>query len=333
MLKATIAITAAAIGLAAYLLSSYSDHAYQVVREVAPRSHDDDGWYFKSPYSGVWLYAREWRAEGGAPRGVVFIAHGMNEHCSKHWILHAADALTLAGYDVLCHDGVGSGFSDGEKGYFRRHEEVVEDFAYFVQTSYRHNTTEASRKNVFFLGHSLGTQKVIVSYMRERFAAISNIRACLLSAPAIMPHPDMTNPILVAIAGIASSLFPKLPVVDTTGNDLTVHDEDFIRTVEDPLIYSGRMRARVGAEMLDSFNHFQDGQLANFDLPFLILHGTEDTITAVEGAHKLMKEAGTKKEHKELVFFEGAKHEVFSDRYYSDTAVKKTIELFAKYTL
>jgi alpha-beta hydrolase superfamily lysophospholipase len=78
----------------------------------------------------------------------------------------------------------------------------------------------------------------------------------------------------------------------------------------DPLVYKGKLTARLGAELVDRM----DRVLENADkitLPLLILQGSADRVVDKEGASLLFEAAGT--EDKTLKIYDGYYHELFND--------------------
>lgn len=60
----------------------------------------------------------------------------------------------------------------------------------------------------------------------------------------------------------------------------------------DPLVYTGSIRVRTGYEILRIASFLQHN-MARVRVPFLVLHGTADTVTDPEGSLKLYKEASS----------------------------------------
>jgi len=104
---------------------------------------------------GIAVHAYEW-APDGAPRAIVQISHGMQEHAARY--ARAAAGLTRAGYVVFAGDHRGHGLTlvgPGKYGHLGQegHRAVVEDL--------KHLTDIARQKYpglpVFLLGHSWGS--------------------------------------------------------------------------------------------------------------------------------------------------------------------------------
>ena len=60
----------------------------------------------------------------------------------------------------------------------------------------------------------------------------------------------------------------------------------------DPLVYTGSIRVRTGYEILRITSYLQQN-LSKLRVPFLVLHGTADTVTDPEATQKLYAEASS----------------------------------------
>ena len=80
--------------------------------------------------------------------------------------------------------------------------------------------------------------------------------------------------------------------------------------VNDPLVYTGKTTARLGAEMLAGMTRL----LAERDtirLPIILMHGTEDGLADPAGSQEMYDAVAS--EDKTLKFYEGFYHEIFND--------------------
>ena len=115
---------------------------------------------------------------------------------------------------------------------------------------------------------------------------------------------------LESIAGLVSALAPDLPVQELRAEDVARDPAVVQAYKDDPLVYHGKVRARLGYEMLRA-GPFVAGRVHNIELPVLIQHGTADKIAAVSGARALYDTLGT--DDKTLKLYDGAYHEVLND--------------------
>ena len=78
----------------------------------------------------------------------------------------------------------------------------------------------------------------------------------------------------------------------------------------DPLVHTGKMSARLAAEMLDAMTMVQDNA-KRITLPLLIVHGSQDSLASPAGAQEMFGKLGsTDKTFQDLP---GLYHEVFNE--------------------
>jgi alpha-beta hydrolase superfamily lysophospholipase len=103
------------------------------------------------------LHVNRWEPDGGQPKAVVQIVHGMAEHGGRY--ARVAEQLTAAGYVVYADDHRGHGktaLTPGDLGYFADEGgwlRIVDDL-YVLR---RHAGAEHPGLPVFLLGHSMGS--------------------------------------------------------------------------------------------------------------------------------------------------------------------------------
>ncbi|MBA7696015.1 Monoacylglycerol lipase [subsurface metagenome] len=115
---------------------------------------------------------------------------------------------------------------------------------------------------------------------------------------------------LIIIARVLSLLLPKmgLDVIDASAisQDKTVVDA----YVDDPLVYRGKIRARLGAEIIKAIQMLQP-QMSKIYLPILIMHGTVDRLSDPRGSEILYDRVSSR--DKTLKLYDGFYHEIFNE--------------------
>ena len=115
---------------------------------------------------------------------------------------------------------------------------------------------------------------------------------------------------LIIVARVLSLLLPKMgvDVIDASAisQDKTVVDA----YVDDPLVYRGKIRARLGAELIKTIQKLPC-QMPEINLPILIMHGTADRLSDPEGSEILYDRVSSK--DKTLKLYEGFYHEIFNE--------------------
>lgn len=111
---------------------------------------------------------------------------------------------------------------------------------------------------------------------------ISTLKVWLISFPSQV------------LAPIVSFLLPRYQVSFSNKKGMPVSRDPgaLVAKYSDPLVYTGSIRVRTGYEILRIASFLQHN-MARVRVPFLVLHGTADTVTDPEGSLKLYKEASS----------------------------------------
>ncbi|MEM8546891.1 MAG: lysophospholipase, partial [Pseudomonadota bacterium] len=243
------------------------------------------------------LYYRHWPT-GDTVQGTVLIAHGLAEHSARYD--DVAAALNAAGYAVWAVDHVGHGRSPGPRCVVKRFSDFLDGIdALFEQAA------RSSSAPVTMLGHSMGGLIAAHSALRHP-ARYANL---VLSGPAVVA-PDTPPGIQVLILRAISALLPATGVLALDGSavsrDATVVQQYF----DDPLVYNGKVSARLATELFDAMAALR-ARAKELSLPMLLLHGTEDRLTAPSGSQLVYDTAIS--DDKTLKFYDGLYHEVFNE--------------------
>jgi alpha-beta hydrolase superfamily lysophospholipase len=112
------------------------------------------------------------------------------------------------------------------------------------------------------------------------------------------------------MARLMSILLPKLGL-ETIDASAISQDESVVKAyVNDPLVYRGKIRARLGSELIEAMQKLTD-IMAKINLPVLIMHGSADRLSNPEGSEFLYEKIGS--EDKTLKVYEGFYHEIFNE--------------------
>lgn len=243
-------------------------------------------------------YFQCWEPET-PPRAVIVIAHGLAEHSGRYARL--ASSFVERGYAVAALDHFGHGQSDGEKG-------TVQDFDVFTDTLERFREMIArDYPDVpsILLGHSMGGL-ISTSHLIK---LPGRFKGCVLSGPAIMSDAK-PGQFQMAIVRFLSRFFPGLGIMQLDANGVSRDPEEVTRYVNDPLVYTGKVSARMAAELFRAMNDVQR-DAGKIDLPILILHGGEDSMASPLGSRFL--EANVGSAEKQLKIYPGLFHEIFNE--------------------
>ena len=247
--------------------------------------------------AGASLHFKSWPAP--APKAVALIAHGYAEHAGRYQ--HVAAALNRSGYAVYALDQWGHGKSDGARGFVPAFSVFLDGLDALLAKS-KADYPDAKR---FLIGHSMGGL-VAANYLVERQREFAG---AVLSGPSIKPVEE-PSAALVFIGRILSRLAPKAGLIGLDANLVSRDAKVVADYVADPLVYKGKISARLGAEMIDAMNKAQE-KASSLGLPLLLMHGAADGLTAPEGSKILHERAASR--DKTLKIYDGFYHEIFND--------------------
>jgi alpha-beta hydrolase superfamily lysophospholipase len=247
---------------------------------------------------GVTLFAQSFRPPGAAKAAVVLV-HGLKGTSNQYG--PAAEVLTRHGYAVYAFDLRGHGNSEGRRVWIDSFSQFLDDLGIFLD---RVRQAEPGRP-VFLFGHSMGGA-IVAEMALLRHPAVRGIVLC---AAALRLTPDVTPFKVRAIRAFARSS-PRLGVL-TVPNRGFSRDPAVVAAMDhDPLIYNHAGPARTAVELVAAIEHIQ-GHMEELTQPLLILHGTGDRVTNLEGSRQLYERA--RSTDKTLKLYEGHLHGLLQD--------------------
>jgi len=253
--------------------------------------------FFTMP-DGTKIYSQSWLPEG-TPKALIMVEHGLAEHGGRY--LNVANQLVPAGFAVYALDQYGHGKSDGTRVFVPQFETYVD----ILKAFYDQLRAEHPDAKIFLLGHSMGSL-ISANYLLEHQEGIAG---AVLSG-VFTKTPDNITPMLVSMSKILSVIMPKTGVTAIDSSAIS-RDPKVVEAYDnDPLVYRGKVTARLGAETLRGFQKVAEGQ-QKISLPILLMQGTEDQLVNPNNAQELYDKISS--EDKTLKYYEGYYHEVFND--------------------
>jgi alpha-beta hydrolase superfamily lysophospholipase len=252
----------------------------------------------ESAGAGARLHVTHWLPEG-RPRAVVLLAHGYAEHAGRY--AYVAKRLTGAGYAVYAVDHWGHGNSDGEGGFVPHFSAFLDGMAELL-TLVEINHADTPR---LLLGHSMGGL-IATLFLVERQNAFV---AAAVSGPAILPA-EPPSRFTVWISRFLSRFFPRLGVLSLDATGVSRDPQVVAAYQADPLVYEGKIGARLGKEFMDAMAVAQ-ADAPKIRLPILIQHGEADRLTAPAGSRYLFENVGST--DKRLEIYPGLFHEIYNE--------------------
>ncbi|RDI50045.1 alpha-beta hydrolase superfamily lysophospholipase [Nocardia mexicana] len=246
---------------------------------------------------GGGIFWRAWVPEGEV-RGVVVLVHGVAEHSGRYE--HVGERLARSGFGVYALDHIGHGQSAGGQANIDSMDGAADNVARMLEIA----TERHPGLPRFVVGHSMGS--LVTLYLATR--APLDVAGIAVSAPPLVI--EAGNPVQRLLAPVLSRWAPKLGVLQLDSSAIS-RDPEVVRAYDaDPLVFSGKLPARTGAEILRATETVVR-RLPRLTVPTLVLHGGADTIAAPSSADLIEQRAGAK----DLTVdrYPGLYHEIFNE--------------------
>jgi len=244
------------------------------------------------------IYYQAWLPEAEC-KAVVLIAHGMSEHSGRY--KNVVNHLVPAGYAVYALDHLGHGRSDGVRVCVER----FQDFTVTLKSFFDMIRDQQAHKPIYLVGHSMGGL-ISAAYLLEHQ---HDLAGAVLSGPGIKV-PDNISPAVIFIGKLLSSIMPRVGIVQLEADGVSRDPAVVEAYINDPLVHTGKITARLGAEMLKTMQTVT--QKANqIRLPIMIIQGAADRLVDPSGAQLLYDSISS--QDKTLKIYEGLYHEVFNE--------------------
>lgn len=255
---------------------------------------------------GNYLYYQNW-IPNGKSKAVLLIVHGLAEHSGRY--KNVIEFFIPRGYTVYSFDYTGHGKSGGKKGYIERFSYYLDDLESFLALV----RSKHSENKIFIIGHSIGAT-ISAAYAINHQKEVDGL---ILSGTIVKPGTSLSK-MKVAIANLLSFALPKIGVdrldVSTISRDKAVVDA----YKNDPLVYHGRISARLGAELIKAMKNLMH-QMPQIKLPILIMHGTRDQLGDPEGSQLLYQRVSSM--DKTLKLYNDFYHEIFNEPGYEQVLI------------
>lgn len=246
---------------------------------------------------GLKIVTRLWQPVSQV-NAVVCLLHGIGEHTGR--FEHVGKAFGLQGIALIGSDWRGHGLSDGKRGYIPSINVVLDDIDLLILKA----KELYPGIQVFLYGQSLGGILALYYTLMRR----PEISGVIVTSPALLSSLDK-QPFKIAIAKVLGRYFPSLSLHSGLDPIELSRDHTIIdKYINDPLVH---YHLTLGfGRILISIRKWMLLNSAEFPLPLLLMHGTNDTIAYVEGSKQFAREI---KARCQLVLWEGALHELHNE--------------------
>ncbi|URE48025.1 ribosomal protein [Musa troglodytarum] len=197
--------------------------------------------------------------------------------------------LAKAGYAVYGIDYEGHGKSSGLQGFVPMFDELVNDVSeHFTSICERRENKTMMR---YLLGESMGG--AVALHLHRKKPTFWD--GAVLVAPMCKISEEMKpNPLVILILTLLGKLFPTWKIIPTEDIiDKAVKNPEWRMEIRNnPYCYKGKPRLKTGIELLKASLDVQSS-LEEVSLPFLIVHGGDDSVTDPSVSQSLYESASS----------------------------------------
>jgi len=247
---------------------------------------------------GLSLYYQCWLPDTN-PKAVLLVVPGLAEHSGRYTNL--VNYFVPRAYAVCGLDTQGHGKSEGPRCYIDKFQDYVNDVKIFFDIVHQ----RYGDRKVFLLGHSMGSAIAIVYAVQYQ----DDLDGLIMSGATLKPGSSVSS-ILKVVVRVISKLFPKMGVAVIDASTISQDKAVVDAYVNDPLVYRGKVTARLGAELVKTLDKLP-ALIPKITLPIIIMYGTEDRLSNPEGSQMLYDLVGS--HDKTLKKYEGFYHEIFNE--------------------
>jgi acylglycerol lipase len=244
------------------------------------------------------LYYQCWLPDTN-PKAVLLIVPGLAEHSGRYTNL--VNYFVPRAYAVYGLDTQGHGKSEGARCYIDKFQDYVNDVKIFFDIVHQ----RYGDHKVFLLGHSMGSAIAIVYVVQHQH----DLAGLIMSGATLKPGASVPS-ILKVVVRVISKLFPKMGVAVIDASTISQDKAVVDAYVNDPLVYRGKVTARLGAELVKILDRLPS-LIPQITLPIIIMYGTEDRLSNPEGSRMLYDLVSSR--DKTIKKYEGFYHEIFNE--------------------
>lgn len=243
------------------------------------------------------------------PKAVIVLIHGMGEHAMRY--KHVAEYYNKHNIAFIGIDHRGHGRSTGKRGHTPSYDALMNDLELLLKKT----NEEYPGVLVILYGHSMGGNLVLNFLIRKK----PEVKGAIVTAPYL--RLAFEPPAWKVILGkLSAGIYPSLSQPTGLDTKAISRDEKVVTAYEkDPLVHD-----KITAAFFVNV-HFA-GQYAiehakEVQVPVLLMHGTADRITSVNGSKEFATHAGSLVE---LKIWDGLYHELHNEPEKADVLEYET---------
>jgi acylglycerol lipase len=234
------------------------------------------------------------------PQGTVVVVHGVCEHCDRYqWLEESFLEKQISFYS---YDQRGHGRSEGNGTEIKGFSDYVNDLEQF----FTEIVNPENQGPVILMGHSMGSLIAILYALKDP----PGLKGLVLAAPPFDPVIPLIK-IRFFFGKFICKFFPNLTVHNGIKSHQISSDLNVVDDYDSDPMVSHKVTLVWGVELIKTIEKLKL-KSGNIRLPFLILHGTADTIARIDGASKFLE--GVASPDKSLKAFPGLRHELHNER-------------------
>uniref|UniRef100_A0A7S2Y9R0 Serine aminopeptidase S33 domain-containing protein n=1 Tax=Entomoneis paludosa TaxID=265537 RepID=A0A7S2Y9R0_9STRA len=295
----------------------------------APMGEHTHGW-FDSCIDGAKLHYREFIPKGGKPDAIVVFINGVTSHSGEIFVKKNGqktsvglliDTFNGANIALYSHDNYGHGYSEGDRFYIPSYESNLQDYLKFIKMVGDKNKGELP---VYIMGISYGgtlTLHAARKIQDDPSLGPKKFSGCILACPAIIG--DLPPfPVYQILRYILAPLFPKWTpffMPNPISPDRIWSDPEVLEMHRNPRMTEMRLagegepfRLGTALSLVVSLDEARFKVIPGFNVPFYLMHGTEDHGVKIEGSEYMWSTVDTPIDSREFVHVEGGFHDLFS---------------------
>jgi alpha-beta hydrolase superfamily lysophospholipase len=241
------------------------------------------------------IYYQCWLPEE-TPKAIILLVHGLVEHSGRY--MNMVNFFVPKSYAVYGFDHIGHGKTPGQ----RTRVDKFTDFTDNIKIYFDHVQSWHQGLPIILFGHSMGgliSANYLLDYQDELSAAV-------LSGPPLI-LPDIVSRTL---GGLISKFVPWLGLIRIDPNDVCRDQAVVQEYIDDPLVYNGRISAKLLTEIVKGMQRIND-EVSKIHLPLCMVPGGADKLADPAGSQMLYDKVSS--QQKFIQIYDGLYHEVLNE--------------------